>query len=73
MTKTKEKPNCPKCGSKNIAYIVYGEVCFDKELNEALDKGEIYLGGCIISKDSPAYHCNDCGNEYGEYKDEVIY
>ena len=60
---------CPHCGSENIAEIVYGEVCFDKELEEALDKGEIYLGGCCIYSDSPAYHCDKCGEEFGTYKE----
>lgn len=66
MEKSK-KIVCPHCGSENIADIVYGEVVFDDELEEALKKGEIFLGGCCIYPDSPALHCNDCGKEFGKY------
>ena len=55
---------CPYCGSEWIADIVYGEVAFTEELNEALEKGEIHLGGCCIFRDSPKYHCNDCKKDF---------
>ena len=57
---------CPYCQSENIAHIVYGEVAFDEELNEALEKGEIHLGGCCYYNDSPKYHCNDCKKNFPE-------
>ena len=64
----KSKIICPKCQSTNIACIVYGEPAFDDELNEALEKGEIYLGGCCYYSDSPKYHCNDCKKNFPDSK-----
>ena len=55
---------CPHCGSEWIADILYGEPAFDDVLNEALEKGEIHLGGCCIFRDSPKYHCNDCKKDF---------
>lgn len=63
MTDTK-KTICPYCGSDHIAEIIYGEMVFDQELEDALAKKEIILGGCCIYPDSPAFHCNDCGKEF---------
>ena len=64
----KLKISCPVCKSEDVAEIVYGEVAFnDKALIAALEKGEIHLGGCCIFNDSPAYHCNKCGKEFGKY------
>lgn len=68
MNRQKVKIICPKCQSTNIAYIIYGEPAFDDELNEALEKGEIYLGGCCYYNDSPKYHCNDCKKNFPESK-----
>lgn len=39
---------------------------FDDELEEALQNGEIYLGGCCYYPDSPEYHCNKCGKNFPE-------
>lgn len=55
---------CPHCGSAWIADILYGEPAFDDELEELLEKGEIYLGGCCIFSDSPKHHCNDCKKDF---------
>lgn len=34
------------------------------ELFEAADRGEILLGGCILSPDSPDYACPTCGQAF---------
>ena len=55
-------PTCPKCGSTNSIPIVYG-----KPSNEGLEKarrGEIVLGGCIITPNCPKHKCKECGNRY---------
>ena len=55
-------PTCPKCGSTNSIPIVYG-----KPSNEGLEKarrGEIVLGGCIITPNCPKHQCKECGNRY---------
>lgn len=51
---------------QHIAEIMYGEPAFDDELEEALQNGEIYLGGCCYYPDSPEYHCNKCGKNFPE-------
>ena len=60
----KSDVTCPKCHSNNVAEILYGEVVLDTELAEALENGEVFLGGCCIFSDSPKYHCNDCKHEF---------
>ena len=57
---------CPYCQNTSIAEIMYGEPAFDDELEEALQNGEIYLGGCCYYPDSPEYHCNKCGKNFPE-------
>ena len=70
MRKTeKKKIVCPKCGGEDVAHILYGFPLYDEALKNALEKGEIHLGGCCIDPDSPAYHCNECDEEFGIYDD----
>lgn len=57
---------CPKCGAKSIAEILYGLPDFDEELNSDLKEGRLVLGGCIVSDDAPQWHCNECRHEFGE-------
>jgi len=55
----KHKPErCPGCGSKKILDRVYGYP--SPEMIIAENAGEIALGGCIISEDSPNWQCSDC-------------
>ena len=42
--------------------IVYGY----PEPSEAYDRGEIHLGGCVVSEHMPAWHCKACGHEFDE-------
>ena len=60
-----EKTVCPKCGSKNVAKILYGYPAFNEKLKKQLDNGEIVLGGCVIFDEDPKYHCNDCKEDFG--------
>ena len=55
---------CPQCLSTSVARILYGLPAFTPELEEQLEKGEVHLGGCVISDDDPEYHCNGCGHEF---------
>jgi len=36
---------------------------------DAVAKGEIIGGGCVISGDDPVWHCHDCANEWGKRED----
>lgn len=66
---------CPRCGSKNVAEILYGMPAYDDELQKKLDEGKIVLGGCCICtadingkqvEVTPSMHCNDCKKDFGK-------
>jgi len=44
---------------------MYGLPDYCEELQSALKDGRIVLGGCMVDHDSPIWHCNDCGHEWG--------
>ena len=58
MTKA---PPCPRCNGAAVP-IVYGL----GPPSEAYDRGEIVLGGCVVDENSPAWHCQGCGHEFGD-------
>jgi len=65
-----ENPKCPKCGGENTVPICYGLPMY--ETYEKEQKGELVLGGCCVSDDSPSWYCKDCKNSWGkvsEYRD----
>ena len=68
MEKT-EQERCPKCKSKNVAWILWGYPNMNL-IQEELDKGEITLGGCIITDNDPKWECNDCSWRWGERDDD---
>ncbi len=54
-----EPPPCPECGSsESVVPIIYGYP--SEELVEAAAKGEVKLGGCIVTGDDPGWHCKSC-------------
>lgn len=54
------KQICPKCKSDRVLPIEYGLVNFQPE--------GVWLGGCcIIEGESPKWHCEKCGYEWGKY------
>ena len=58
----RRKPvKCPHCGGK-VLRIAYGDP--GPEMLEAANRGEIILGGCLISDESPDYACPDCGQTF---------
>ena len=59
---------CPKCGEKLID-IIYGLPL--TEAFEAAERGEIILGGCCISPESPSYHCKKCFVDYSKDLDRA--
>jgi hypothetical protein len=56
---------CPACGESHPAKILYGYLFWNDGLEEAIDRGEITLGGCVIGTDDPAWRCNKCGHQWG--------
>jgi hypothetical protein len=53
---------CGNCDTE-LRPIVYGFPA--GELADAADRGELFLGGCCISDDSPTHRCPRCGAESG--------
>jgi len=58
---------CVQCGSHEAIPIVYGLP--GPELLEQAEAGEVILGGCVVAEDSPIFHCNECGHEWGRLGD----
>lgn len=59
------KVKCAKCGNKNIAEYLRGMPAFTEQLEEDLEAGYVVLGGCMITKSDPKYHCNNCKKGFG--------
>lgn len=63
------EPKCPNCGNKLIP-IEYGMPA--PETFEKAEKGEVFLGGCMVEDIQPVYHCNTCRrNYYKNLKDYI--
>ncbi len=58
-------PVCPNCNSFRVVPIVYEMPT--RENIKLVKEGKIVIGDCVISPDSPEWHCFDCGNEWGNY------
>lgn len=54
---------CPECGSVDVIPIVYGKP--GTELMEQAERGEVALGGCILTGNDPAWHCPACEHRWG--------
>jgi hypothetical protein len=65
VTTEPRSTECPSCGGADVARILYGLVHSDAELNEALRRKKVVLGGCVVTDDDPKWHCNACGAEFG--------
>lgn len=59
---------CPKCGSENIAMVLYGMPAFDEELEAKIYAGDVVLNGCEIILGDPMYpfECQECGLRFDE-------
>ena len=56
---------CPSCGASRFAEILYGMPAASEELDQALDRGAIVLGGCCVSDEMPRWRCGNCEHEWG--------
>ena len=66
MQKLSTKVKCPKCGSEETVPILWGYPapdCMEKVLAAAC-RGEIELGGCLVTGNDPTDHCKNCGHEF---------
>ncbi|MCT3802675.1 MULTISPECIES: hypothetical protein [Elizabethkingia] len=61
------KPDsCPLCQGK-IVPIIYGLFFPESQTVQKAMKGELILGGCVISPDNdPKWACKDCGTQFLE-------
>ncbi len=56
-------PICPECDAgKSIIPIVYGKP--GRELMERAERGEVKLGGCCVTEESPRHYCRDCDLDF---------
>ena len=55
-----KKTVCPKCGSDDIAKILWGLQMPNSESDKAVKDKKIVLGGCLVSDNDPYWECNDC-------------
>ena len=70
QTKEEVDPvNCPICGGKETAPILYGLPLFDEELKRKLRDHRIVLGGCLVSPFDPQYHCFSCRTDFFDPED----
>ena len=57
--------SCPSCASHNIARYLYGMPVMDDKLEQEIEDNKVILADCCVTEDEPAYHCNDCGKDFG--------
>ena len=69
VTPLKLGEKCPCCGGKLLP-IVYGEP--GPELFEKADKGEVILGGCIVTGLDPQKECAECGFRFLEVNEKDL-
>ncbi len=58
---TRRPRRCPSCGERRLVPIAYGYP--GPQMWEAVDRGEIVLGGCIIEPDNPQWRCLSCSTD----------
>lgn len=57
---------CPGCKrSISPQPISYGYP--SAEAGQSAERGEIYLGGCVVGRDFPSHRCRDCGIGLGAF------
>ena len=67
---SKKHPLCPKCNSKNVAWIFWGYPADMDWYIKAKKDEEIVGGGCLVSNNDPKCQCNDCYHRWGERDDD---
>jgi hypothetical protein len=59
-------PMCPSCGSTEVVPIAYGLP--GPELMERAERGEVALGGCLVSGNDPRWQCRSCGLHFPQQR-----
>lgn len=59
---------CPKCGSEDVAEVVYGLIpALSEDLKRNLSEGKIVLGGCCVDSYG-RWQCNRCEYRWGKVR-----
>jgi len=60
----KSRVRCPRCGEVSGVPILWGMP--DNDASERAERGEVVLGGCLVTDDDPDWSCTNpaCGNEW---------
>lgn len=61
----KSKKACPRCGSLEVVPIMYGYPEDPDAAMAAERRGEIVVGGCVVTGDDPQKYCKACGERFG--------
>ena len=60
-----EDMKCTQCNGTSVAEIIYGLCEITNELEQAINKKQIILGGCLIGNNDPKWECTDCYCRWG--------
>jgi len=64
VNESKKPDSCPKCGSRKVASIHYGSICFNVDIWRQVIAGEVVLGGPIMFT-HPIWQCVNCEHRFG--------
>jgi predicted RNA-binding Zn-ribbon protein involved in translation (DUF1610 family) len=64
MTPIPKNLRCPKCGSLDIAEILYGPVEMTADIIRMIQAKNVLIRNEPQKKFSPRYYCNYCGYEW---------
>ena len=64
MNATDQPLRCPKCGSIDIAVIVYDPPVMTEELLNRIRAKKAVIRTGAQKTDAPLYYCNYCGYEW---------
>lgn len=63
IKKEVEEGVCPICEKKDeVVKVVYGKP--SRQLMKRAKKGEVHLGGCVVSEDAPRHYCKRDQHEF---------
>lgn len=61
-TQLRKGSTCPTCQKAKLVPIVFGLPAMDLAALEG--RGEVVLGGCVVSEPSPELQCRGCGAQF---------
>jgi uncharacterized repeat protein (TIGR03833 family) len=63
---------CPFCKSEKIRGIIYGDIGFRDAEDEKDFEKKFVEGGDKMSDESPAFHCDNCGRDFGAMNEQNV-